>query len=179
MFLPKAKSLGALMCDVRSYLNIPQLLPMLGSKPKYVPRKCCCRSFLHSTRSISGVLYSRYTASTRSILRFCTTTSDTTAYTFGLALLRSSGWCCCRGYCLLCFKISGSVPRVLRVLYSSINSSISFVGSVRITSSACTRSIFRHTLNMPSIYFEYGVYFDRLCTVPTNSQARCSAQNTP
>ena len=55
-----------------------QLLPILGSKAKYVRENAVGTSYT-LLAVFRGLLYS-------SIFRFCTTTSDTTAYTFGLAL---------------------------------------------------------------------------------------------
>ena len=156
--------------------------PILGDKAKYV-RENAAVGTSYTPLAIFRGFCTPGTASTRSILRFCTTTSDTTAYAFGLALSRGSRYCCCRGYCLSCFKY-------LEVLYHGYFEYYYIPGSLLLIAVFCLLVAFVLLLlrvlavnpEIPSIcpvYFQYDVYFDRLCTVSTNSQAHCSAQNTP
>ena len=88
----------------------------LGVIAKYVREKAAVGTSY--TRGISGGFVLQILRVLAVILRFSrTTTSDTTAYTFGLALIRGPLLPCLSGILPAVLQVSrGSVPRVLRVL---------------------------------------------------------------
>ena len=147
--LPNAKSLVSLTFGVRSYLNKSQLLPILGSKAKYARENAAVGTSYIPLAVFRGVC-TPDTASTRSILRFCTLLHIllrilSGSHQFGALVTAAVVDTPC------CASISrGSVPRVCEY-YSSL-SVFRLLVSVRITGFryVSTRSTYRNTPNMSS-----------------------------